>query len=271
MSNDELWLAVEEATKDINFDEIKSKFEGTDEAKTLESIKNVRGLIKSFIDTSKMVGDPEKRLPQDDAGWEDFYRRRGKPESPELYNFEPLAEYKLPEDILEPVTKNLYDANLTNEQAVKVVKTFLDLTQEDMNKEKEVLSKVKEEAQKAKSVKYGDKLSEVENKVEAYLGNIENEKVKAQLKSLSDTAEGLEFLNSLASRSYSDDPTGPKSKQPPKGARSAAEQIELLKRDQGFLKKLLNQDQSIPLAERQAAKKLWQDLQVEAVKEKSRV
>jgi hypothetical protein len=268
---DETWLEIEEATKDFDFETIKSKAMSLpdDQGKALEPIKNIRGLMKSFIDAQKMIGDPSNRLPKDgdQEGWEKFYQKIGKPESPDQYQFN-LPEYELPEDILEPVTKSLHEANLTNKQAEKVLKTFLDLTKSDMEKSQAEQEKQLEEFTKQKQVKFGDKLGETENLAKSLLDKVESESVKSNLQELMKSAEGLEFLSQIASKTTGDNPAGPSNKQPPRGAKTAKEQIEVLKADKQFLNKIFGNDMSIPLAERQNARKLWEDLHYTAAQEK---
>ena len=267
---DEIWLEIEEATKDFDFGSIKEKAMSLPDGqgKALEPINNVRTLMKSFIDAQKMIGDPSNRLPKDDdaEGWEKFYQKIGKPESPDKYDFN-LPEYELPEDILQPVTKSLHEANLTNKQAEKVLKTFLDLTKSDVDKQKAAAEQQAAEYLKQKQVKFGDKLGEAENLAKSLLDKVESEGVKNGLKELMSTADGLEFLSQVSGKMMGDNPAGPSNKQPPRSAKTAAEQIQSLKGDQEFLKKLLGTDRSIPEQARKEAQKLWQDLHYAAQEE----
>lgn len=271
MDESEIWLEIQEATKDIDFSSIREKAMSLpdNQGGSLEPIQNIPGLLKSFINGQKMIGDSSTRLPKDDDadGWEKFYQKRGKPESADKYDFN-LPEYELPEDILEPVTKSLYDANLTNTQAQKVLKTFLDLTKSDMDKGKAAQEKRAEEYSKGKKVKFGDKLGEVENLTNSFLSKVENDEVKSALSQLASTPDGLEFLSIIAGKVGGDNPAGPSNKQPPRAAKSASEQIDALKADKQFLAKMFGNDMSVPLKERENARKLWEDLHYAVVQEK---
>ena len=265
---DDDWVALDQASSGIEFDQLKEVLSGTKEGKSLDSITSVKGLVKSFIDTQKMVGDPEKRLPSDEAGWEEFYRKQGKPESADLYNFGALSEYQIPDEVLGKIQGSLYENNLTNEQGVNIVKTFIDLTAADAEKQKADSETKAEEIKKAKEVKFGDKLEEVTNLAEGYLKGIENEAVRETLSGLANTAEGLEYLSKLGAAGLDDDPTGPLRKQPPRGALSAQEQIDRLKSDEEFLKKYIGTDTRIPRKAVEDAQKLMESLYAQAAAEK---
>jgi len=267
MDSSEAWLKIEEATKDYNFDELKSVFGDLPEAKTLESVKSLKGLMKSYIDTSRMVGDKSKRLPDNDADWEQFWQSRGKPSDPSGYQFD-LPEYQLPDDIYDYVGKNLHEANLTNEQANKVMKTFLNLTKEDADKREAEYAKSLEEFTKQKEVRFGDKLSEYDNLAKSYIDQLGDGVVKSSLETLMANPDGLEFLANLA-QAGNENPGGPEYRQPSRNtAKTASEQLEMLKRDKNFLDKLFGTDMRIPALERKRAKELWQSLHEQAVKEK---
>lgn len=68
------------------------------EEPSLQSYKDVGGLIKSHLELNKMMGRPRVDLPQDSWGDEDydkFYNKLGRPEKPEGYT----SELQMPEGV----------------------------------------------------------------------------------------------------------------------------------------------------------------------------
>lgn len=266
---DEIWIEVENATKDFDFEPIRQKLLSLpdEQGKAFEPIKNVRALAHSYLNAQKMIGDPYARLPkpEDTEGYRKVQARYGLPEKPEDYKFN-LGEYQLPDETLGEIRKNLYDATLTNGQAEKVLKSFLDLTKRDLDAKAAEKAKLDEENKTKKTTKFGEKLSEVENLAKSYIEKIGNERVRNQLSGLLEDADGLELLSNIATVYQGDKPDAG-AKLSVKTYASARDQIEALKRDQAFLNKLLGTDARVPHAERVAAKKLWEDLHYSAAKE----
>jgi hypothetical protein len=64
---------------------------------SLGDIKDVNGLVKSYISAQQMIGADKVSVPKDDSpaeAWNEFYTKLGRPETVEGYKFQP-KEYSL--------------------------------------------------------------------------------------------------------------------------------------------------------------------------------
>lgn len=65
---------------------------------SLESIKDIPGLAKSYVNAQKLIGRDKIPMPKDESDplWEDVYKRLGRPDTPDSYEFvkpEGLPDY----------------------------------------------------------------------------------------------------------------------------------------------------------------------------------
>ena len=57
---------------------------------SLEPIRDLAGLAKSYVNAQRLIGREKIPMPKDESDplWEDVYRRLGRPETPDAYEFE---------------------------------------------------------------------------------------------------------------------------------------------------------------------------------------
>ena len=98
---------------------------------SLAQIKDIGGLVKSYVHAQKMVGTDKIPMPNEawnQAQWDEHYARIGRPEAPDQYS--KLAPEKLAASGLDPkVVEGLYDtfhkAGLTNKQATTLAEQYV--------------------------------------------------------------------------------------------------------------------------------------------------
>lgn len=100
---------------------------------SLEPIKDINGLVKSYISAQEMVGKNKVVVPGENAKpeeWNEFFGKLGRPDAPDKYGLK--KPDKLPEgfDIQEDFLKNLggmfHEAGLTARQANTLFSKYID-------------------------------------------------------------------------------------------------------------------------------------------------
>ena len=229
------WDVIDEAIGEFNFEPIREKLLELPDGKAFEPIKNLRGLMSSYLNAQKMIGNPQRSLPSldDPEAMGKLYEHLGVKSSADEYELN-TGELELPEDSLKAIKEGVHKAKLTPDQANEVLNVFLNLTRQEIEQQQAQQESSAEEVKQQKITKYGDKLSEVENIVNDFIGNVENESVRNALGSLANTAEGLEFLSKVSAMQQGDDPAGPSERQIPRAAGTPKDQIARLMADPLF-------------------------------------
>lgn len=91
--------------------------------KSLDVVKDWGGLVKSYVESQKMIGN-SIRLPGPDAkpeDWKKVYQRLGAPESPDKYQIAVPKEVGWDEESLGAYRHLAHDLGLTQTQAAKMV------------------------------------------------------------------------------------------------------------------------------------------------------
>jgi hypothetical protein len=104
--------------------------------KSLENIKDIQGLAKSYIHAQKMVGAdkipvPNKYATEDD--WNEVYSKLGRPESPDGYSFDTKG---IDESGLKSFAEHAHKMGLLPQQANEMVKWYqgnVDATTQENN------------------------------------------------------------------------------------------------------------------------------------------
>ena len=105
-------------------DEIKSD-------KSLENIKDIEGLAKSYVHAQKMVGSdkipvPNKYATEDD--WNAVYEKLGRPKTADGYKFDLPQDKQVDEASLKEFSNQAHKLGLLPSQAQGVVKFYNDIT-----------------------------------------------------------------------------------------------------------------------------------------------
>jgi hypothetical protein len=95
----------------------------------LNDYKDMAGLVKSHISLQSMIGNAIPIPKADDAdGWNNVYKKLGKPETPDGYQFDLGEQFKgvqLDTDMGKWARDLFHGANLTPQQANKVMQGYL--------------------------------------------------------------------------------------------------------------------------------------------------
>lgn len=99
--------------------------------KSLEPIKDIAGLIKSYVDGQKMIGkitSESIRIPKDDdeKAWSEVHSKLGRPESPDKYAITLNKPDVVPwnEEYVDSMKKVFHSIGLNNKQAQAILDAY---------------------------------------------------------------------------------------------------------------------------------------------------
>lgn len=118
--------------------------------KSLENIKDIESLAKSYVHAQKMVGGdkipvPNKFATEDD--WKAVYEKLGRPETPDGYKYELGEDAKINEEALKVFSDQAHKLGLLPTQAEGVVKFYNDMVAQDENSAETTAVAAREQAQ----------------------------------------------------------------------------------------------------------------------------
>ena len=90
----------------------------------LKPIKDVKVLVKNYVNAQKMIGKDKVIIPSEQSSPEDiesFWRKLGKPESVEKYELSAPEETALDKNIYQEIKGFAYDNNILPNQAKKLM------------------------------------------------------------------------------------------------------------------------------------------------------
>lgn len=146
-------------------DEDGEEFKAIQKHPALRDIKDVKGLLKSYVSAQKMLGRPDKiTLPDKDAPdseWRKVFERLGMPGDAEKYELPERQDGIKPDERFTNAFKQAaHEAGLNKKQAAIVYQRYLDSVAE-FNQESEKLSaEYVEQNEKALEKEWGDALSQ---------------------------------------------------------------------------------------------------------------
>lgn len=124
--------AGEGQTPVLTWDQVRSAIpEPLRKEKVWESVKDIEGLAKTFVESQKLIGS-SVRIPKEDAPaeeWNKFYTKLGRPESARGYDSVPLPD--LPDgdewdkDLIEGFKKNAFDIGMSPRQFQSSLQAFV--------------------------------------------------------------------------------------------------------------------------------------------------
>ena len=103
--------------------------------KSLENIKDVSSLAKSFIHAQKLVGADKIPVPNKHAtkqDWDAVYKKLGRPETPDGYKFNLPEDQKVNEEGLKVFADHAHKLGLLPNQAEGMVKFYNQMRAEEL-------------------------------------------------------------------------------------------------------------------------------------------
>jgi hypothetical protein len=120
---------------------------------SLAPIKDMGGLVKSFISAQEMVGKNKVVLPGENAteqDWAEFYGKLGRPESPDKYGIAPPKDlpegFQVNEEYLKTLGTLFHKHGLTTKQAQALFNDLNGVAVESFKKESETSTASRTEA-----------------------------------------------------------------------------------------------------------------------------
>lgn len=276
ISTEDFFEQLGTMTKEFDFAPVKELIGKLPEAdrKIFENTSDIAGVFSQNFNAQKMIGKQPKFEampdPKTEEGMSKLRELMGVAKTPEDINLGTEAN-----DLDPAVQKQIKDAfiksGFTPQQAKDAFDTFLNITKEDSAASKEAQEAKAKELQEAKVLKFGEKLDEMNNLAEDYI-NKQPEALRAQLKEIAKTTDGLDYVANLSKIQAGDSPSGPDGTRTPV-SKTATEQIKdiLSGKDPQFTAELygrpLPNKGGKPSADAQkAAKERWTLLNEKAAK-----
>ena len=99
--------------------------------KSLENIKDIEGLAKSYVHAQKLVGSDKIPVPNKyatDKDWDAVYEKLGRPKTADGYKFDLPQDKQVDEASLKEFSNQAHKLGLLPSQAQGVVKFYNDIT-----------------------------------------------------------------------------------------------------------------------------------------------
>ena len=149
------------------------------EEKALQNFQDMKGFVKSYLHSQKLVGADKIPVPNKhatDEDWNEVYTRLGKPESPDGFKFNlPKDNNKLDDNSLKAFSEQAHKLGLLPHQADGIIKYNNELAnaaEVDTNSKAETSRLQAEEAlRKEFGPAYNNKLNAAKNLASATLGS----------------------------------------------------------------------------------------------------
>lgn len=138
-------------------------FEGIDEElindPSLKPIKDVNGLIKSYVNAQRLVGADKVIVPKanaDKSEWDAFYSKLGKPENLESFKLDKTADSMFDDAFLDKFKATAYELNILPAQAQKLYEAMNGVEREATSQYVEQAKVKYTEAVTGLKTKYGE-------------------------------------------------------------------------------------------------------------------
>ena len=164
-TNDTTLTAEKVATdwKESLSDELKAD-------KSLENIKDIEGLAKSYVHAQKLVGADKIPVPNKFAtekDWDAVYQRLGRPEDPSGYKYDLPEDQNINQDALNNFSNQAHKLGLLPSQANGVVKFYNELTASSLQEQETTAVAARENSTKELKQEWGQaypqKISQASN------------------------------------------------------------------------------------------------------------
>ena len=138
--------------------------------KSLENIKDVEGLAKSYVHAQKLVGADKIPVPNKFAtekDWDAVYQRLGRPEDPSGYKYDLPEDQNINQDALNNFSNQAHKLGLLPSQANGVVKFYNELTASSLQEQETTAVAARENSTKELKQEWGQaypqKISQASN------------------------------------------------------------------------------------------------------------
>ena len=209
-------------------------------------IKDAVTMANSFINAQKLIGTDKIALPKEDwtdEQWAEFYTKTGRPEESEGYNpFDEavMKEIGMSEDGAKEMRKAFHDAGLSTRQATVLADFYMKQQKEGLQSYRDAQERERQETENSLRNEFGEnydmKLEIAQGVVREFgseeLGNV------LEVTGLGNNAHVIRFLAKVGSMFVEDDARGAGKNLIVTSETEAKQEIELLKMDSDFQKKL---------------------------------
>ena len=138
--------------------------------KSLENIKDIEGLAKSYVHAQKLVGADKIPVPNKFAtekDWDAVYQRLGRPEDPTGYKYDLPEDQTINQDALNNFSNQAHKLGLLPSQANGVVKFYNELTASSLQEQETTAVAARENSTKELKQEWGQaypqKISQASN------------------------------------------------------------------------------------------------------------
>ena len=138
--------------------------------KSLENIKDIEGLAKSYVHAQKLVGADKIPVPNKFAtekDWDAVYQRLGRPEDPSGYKYDLPEDQNINQDALNNFSNQAHKLGLLPSQANGVVKFYNELTASSLQEQETTAVAARENSTKELKQEWGQaypqKISQASN------------------------------------------------------------------------------------------------------------
>ncbi len=138
--------------------------------KSLENIKDIEGLAKSYVHAQKLVGADKIPVPNKFAtekDWDEVYQRLGRPEDPSGYKYDLPEDQNINQDALNNFSNQAHKLGLLPSQANGVVKFYNELTASSLQEQETTAVAARENSTKELKQEWGQaypqKISQASN------------------------------------------------------------------------------------------------------------
>jgi len=126
--------------------------------KSLENIKDIEGLAKSYVHAQKVVGADKIPVPNKfatDKDWDAVYQKLGRPENPSGYKYDLPEDQSINQEALKNFSDQAHKLGLLPTQANGVVKFYNELTASSLQEQETTAVAARENSTKELKQEWG--------------------------------------------------------------------------------------------------------------------
>jgi len=183
------------------FNSYQGEDRGYIESKGWHKEDGIQKMFESYKGLEALKGVPADkliRIPEEGGSWEDVYKRLGKPETIEGYDFKPDESMKLDEDRSKWFTKTAYELNLTKSQHADLVKRAYEYETNTMKAREEASLQESQIMLDSLKKDWGDKFEErLELSKRAYRAFVKDDAALDKLESIIGDAQIIKFMANI--------------------------------------------------------------------------
>jgi hypothetical protein len=206
--------------------------------------------IDQLINANKLMGQDRLPQPQDDwdeAKYDSFYNSLGRPENAEGYKYENAPEiegFEVSEEFTKSANEAMHKAGLNVKQHTAVMDTFYEWLGKATTAGTEADALVKQQAEETLKSKYGSEYDGKVAQANAVIAELGTPELADYLEKsgAGNDPRMVEFMLNVAEKFGDDQALGEALNSHLSGTNQAVKKIADLKADDGFIKRLNNED-----------------------------